>query len=39
MDTALAFLLGGILFIALAYGLFRIDRRLGRGGETAEASP
>lgn len=29
MDTALAFLVGGILFIVLAYGLFRIDRRLG----------
>lgn len=39
MDTALAFLVGGVLFIALAYGLFRIDRRLGRRDETAEASP
>jgi uncharacterized membrane protein len=39
MDTALAFLVGGVLFIALAYGLFRIDRRLGRGDETREASP
>jgi uncharacterized membrane protein len=40
MDTALAFLVGGVLFIALAYGLFRIDRRLGRRVEAAaEASP
>jgi uncharacterized membrane protein len=40
MDTALAFLVGGALFTALAYGLFRIDRRLGRGGAiAAEASP
>lgn len=30
IDTALAFLVGGVLFIALAYGLFRIDRRLAR---------
>jgi uncharacterized membrane protein len=30
MDTAAAFLGGGILFIALAYVLFRIDRRLSR---------
>jgi len=40
MDTALAFLVGGVLFIALAYGLFHVDRRLGRGGAIAgEASP
>ena len=36
MDTALAFLTGGILFIALAIGLFRIDRRLGRQPGPAE---
>lgn len=28
MDTAAAFLVGGILFILLAYALFRVDRRL-----------
>jgi uncharacterized membrane protein len=28
MDTALAFLLGGVLFIALAFGLYRFDRQL-----------
>jgi uncharacterized membrane protein len=28
IDTALAFLLGGVLFIALAFGLYRLDRRL-----------
>lgn len=38
MDTALAFLVGGVLFLALAYGLFRIDRRLARRTNiTAEA--
>ena len=37
IDTALAFLLGGILFIAVAYGLFRIDRRLGAAAK--EATP
>lgn len=31
LDTALAFLVGGVLFIGLAYGLFRIDRRLAAG--------
>lgn len=39
MDTALAFLVGGVLFILLAYGLFRIDRRLGRRGGAEEAVP
>lgn len=40
MDTALALLVGGVLFIALAYGLFRIDRRLARrSGTAAEAAP
>jgi uncharacterized membrane protein len=28
IDTALAFLVGGLLFIALAYFLFRLDKRL-----------
>jgi len=28
LDTAIAFLIGGVLFIALAFILFRIDRRL-----------
>jgi hypothetical protein len=28
LDTAVAFLVGGVLFIVLAYVLFRIDRRL-----------
>lgn len=35
MDTALAFLVGGILFSALAFGLYRIDRRLSHRGEPA----
>jgi hypothetical protein len=40
LDTALAFLVGGVLFIALAYGLFRIDQRLaGRAEMSVEASP
>jgi hypothetical protein len=30
LDTALAFLVGGVLFIAMAYVLFRIDRLLAR---------
>ncbi|MEO8668935.1 MAG: DUF2157 domain-containing protein [Bauldia sp.] len=30
IDTALAFLAGGVLFIALAYGLFRLDRFMTR---------
>jgi len=29
LDTAVAFLAGGVLFFALAWGLYRIDRRLG----------
>ena len=28
IDTSVAFLLGGVLFIAMAYGLYRLDRRL-----------
>jgi uncharacterized membrane protein len=28
IDTAAAFLIGGVLFIALAYGLYRLDKRL-----------
>jgi uncharacterized membrane protein len=44
MNTALAFLLGGILFIGLAWGLYRLDRRLVRRGAstptpTAEVTP
>jgi uncharacterized membrane protein len=40
LDTAAAFLIGGVLFIALAYGLVRLDRRLGgKGGKPAEATP
>ena len=40
MDTALAFLVGGVLFIGLAYGLYRIDRRLARKpGLAAEPAP
>lgn len=34
IDTALAFLGGGVVFIALAYGLFRIDRRLAGNATT-----
>jgi uncharacterized membrane protein len=30
MDTAVAFLLGGVLFIILAWGLYRLDRHLAR---------
>jgi uncharacterized membrane protein len=30
MDTAVAFLFGGVLFIVLAWGLYRLDRRLAR---------
>ncbi len=32
MDTAIAFLLGGVLFIVLAWGLYRLDRHLARSG-------
>jgi hypothetical protein len=40
MDTALAFLVGGVLFIGLAYGLVRIDRRLaGKPDKPEEATP
>ncbi len=35
LDTALAFLAGGVLFIGLAYGLVRIDRRLAAARTTA----
>lgn len=39
-DTALAFLGGGVLFIILAYGLFRLDRRMGRrAAPPAAATP
>lgn len=36
MDTALAFLGGGILFVAMAWGLYRFERRLST--QTAEAA-
>ncbi|HVY21660.1 MAG TPA: DUF2157 domain-containing protein [Bauldia sp.] len=36
LDTALAFLIGGVLFIVLAYVLFRIDRLLARRAAAAE---
>jgi uncharacterized membrane protein len=40
LNTAAAFLIGGLLFIGLAYGLVRIDRRLGAKPEQpAEATP
>ena len=44
MNTAVAFLLGGVLFIVLAWGLYRLDRHLAKrtAGEPApapEASP
>jgi uncharacterized membrane protein len=35
LDTALAFLVGGVLFIVLAYVLFRIDRILARHATAA----
>ena len=35
LDTALAFLIGGVLFIAMAYVLFRVDRLLGRRAAAA----
>ncbi len=38
-DTALAFLAGGVLFIALAYGLFRLDRYMSRGQGPPAAPP
>jgi uncharacterized membrane protein len=39
IDTALAFLGGGVLFIILAYGLFRLDRRMTRKPPTAPPAP
>jgi uncharacterized membrane protein len=40
LDTAAAFLIGGVLFIALAFGLVRLDRLLGgKGDKPAEATP
>ncbi len=38
MNTAVAFLLGGILFIVLAWGLYRLDRHLARRGAKEPAS-
>ena len=37
LDTALAFLVGGVLFIALSIALVRIDRRLAARATTAQA--
>ncbi len=37
MNTAVAFLLGGILFIVLAWGLFRLDRHLAKQGASTPA--
>ncbi len=40
MDTALAFLFGGILFIVLAWSLYRLDRHLARRQRAGmEATP
>ncbi len=44
MNTALAFLIGGVLFIVLAWGLYRLDRHLARRSAstptpTAEVMP
>ena len=43
MDTAVAFLLGGVLFIVLAWGLYRLDRHLAGRAATrpmpTEATP
>jgi hypothetical protein len=36
LDTALAFLIGGVLFIVLAFVLYRIDRLLARRAAAAE---
>jgi uncharacterized membrane protein len=38
MDTALAFLVGGVLFMALAWGLYRLDRFLGTRTAAAKAA-
>jgi uncharacterized membrane protein len=37
MNTALAFLLGGVLFIVLAWGLYRLDRHLARRNASPSA--
>ena len=37
MNTALAFLIGGVLFIGLAWGLYRLDRHLARRGASTPA--
>ena len=40
MNTAVAFLLGGVLFIVLAWGLYRLDRHLAaRSAGAAAATP
>ncbi len=40
MNTAVAFFLGGVLFIALAWGLYRLDRHLtGRNAAAPVAAP
>ncbi len=38
MNTAVAFLLGGVLFIVLAWGLYRLDRHLARQNAGPPAS-
>ena len=38
MSTAVAFLLGGVLFIVLAWGLYRLDRHLARSGTNPSAA-
>jgi uncharacterized membrane protein len=39
LDTAMAFLGGGVLFLVLAFVLYRIDRILTRRAQTAEIVP
>ncbi len=38
INTAVAFLLGGVLFMALAWGLYRLDRHLARRAAPAPAA-
>jgi uncharacterized membrane protein len=38
MNTAVAFLLGGVLFMVLAWGLYRLDRHLARRGAGTPAT-
>ncbi len=39
MNTAVAFLLGGVLFIVLAWGLYRFDRHLSRRANPPAPAP